>query len=403
MAVPVTAQRFTLDPGLKPYATERQWELLTAWEQHGSKRLAGEALGINEKNFPQALNRIRSNAAKRGYSPEHGYTHTVPDGFQVKGVSSYYDGAGELRGQWVKSQADKERQLEIMQEAVTALCETIKPAKPVKPPASTEDDLMACYPVGDHHIGMYAWQDEAGADYDVETAEHLLCGAMDYLVGSAPNCSRAALVFLGDLLHYDSMEPLTPTNKNLLDSDGRFPKIVRTTIRCVRYAITAALKRHKELLVIVEPGNHDLSTSIFLMEAIAALYENEPRVKVDTSPAHFHYFNFGRNLVGTHHGHGVKRIEQLPMIMATDQPELWGQTAYRFWWLGHLHHRHGTTFGSKDFQGCSVEGFRVLPPNDAHHSNKGYRPMRDMKSIVLHREHGEFSRHTVNPGMLLDG
>ncbi len=38
--------------------------------------------------------------------------HTVPDGFQVKGVSTYYNDEGKPVGQWVKSVPDKERQLD---------------------------------------------------------------------------------------------------------------------------------------------------------------------------------------------------------------------------------------------------------------------------------------------------
>jgi hypothetical protein len=187
---------------------------------------------------------------------------------------------------------------------------------------------------------------------------------------------------------------VTPTNRNLLDTDGRYPKMVRVAIRCMRYLVEAARRRHGSVHVIVEIGNHDLSSSIFLMECLANLYENEPRVTIDTSPRHFHYFHFGKNLVGTHHGQSVK-MEKLPLIMATDQPELWGSTEHRYLWTGHVHHDQ-----AKDIEGCRVESFRVLAPQDAWASNKGYRARRDMKAIVLHREYGEVARHIVNPAML---
>ena len=31
---------FKLDPNLREFATDRQWELLQAWEEHGSSRKA---------------------------------------------------------------------------------------------------------------------------------------------------------------------------------------------------------------------------------------------------------------------------------------------------------------------------------------------------------------------------
>ena len=141
-------------------------------------------------------------------------------------------------------------------------------------------------------------------------------------------------------------------------------------------------------------AHHDLSSSIFLMECLANIYEEEPRVTIDTSPAHFHYFKFGQCLIASHHGHGVKP-DKLPLIMAQDKPVLWGATKYRYWWTGHVHHAE-----LLDFPGCSVERFRVLPPPDAWASQRGYRSARDMKAIVLHREYGEVARNTVNPDML---
>ena len=58
------------------------------------------------------------------------------------------------------------------------------------------------------------------------------------------------------------------------------------------------------------------------------------------------------------------------------------------------------TIRSRTIRACRVESFRVLAPNDAWAENKGYRPQRDMKAIILHRDFGEVARHIVNPNML---
>jgi hypothetical protein len=93
-------------------------------------------------------------------------------------------------------------------------------------------------------------------------------------------------------------------------------------------------------------------------------------------------------------------MKNLPLIMATDRPEDWGRTRYRYWWTGHIHtSKTQAATNSQDFSGCSVESFRILAPTDAWAHQKGYRPHRDMKSITLHREFGEVARNTVNPEM----
>ena len=81
-----------------------------------SRRLMrAKALGLEPNSASKAQ------AARYGYSPEHDMTKTVPDGYFVKGVSTYYDSEGEPKGQWVKSSIDHERQMEIFREAVAVL------------------------------------------------------------------------------------------------------------------------------------------------------------------------------------------------------------------------------------------------------------------------------------------
>jgi hypothetical protein len=431
-------EKFKLDQNLRRFATDRQWEQLTAWDTHGSSERASKALGITRQSLQNALQAVKRKAAQSGYAPAHGLTHALPDGLVSRGPSILYDANGNIERQWVKGKlagrdpeeaiklADpkkivslatnldaqgnvlqqwvKEKPEDIQRERLwrefaKELAAELPRAEPVTAPEETDDHLMAVYPVGDHHLGMLAWDKETGADYDLSIGEALLTKASAYLIDKAPSCSHAAVIFLGDFLHYDSMESVTPTSRNQLDSDSRYPKMVRVAVRCMRFMIEQAARRHAHVRVIVEIGNHDLASSIFLMECLANIYENDPRITVDTSPMHFHYFDFGQCLVMTHHGHGTA-MANLPLIMASDRPEEWGRTRYRYAYTGHIHQRKTqAAVSAQDFSGVTVESFRILAPSDAWAHQKGYRPIRDMKSIILHREFGEVARHTVNPSM----
>lgn len=391
---PPGARVWGRDEKLAQFCTERQWEILEAYWTHGSERKAAKALGVHCSLISHCRRRVYRNAARQGYAPEHDLTKTIPDGFQLKGTSTLYDQDGKPIQQWVKTTQDKERLEEMMREAIAAFAQELPRAEPVSKIGGHNADLLVAYPVGDHHFGMYAWKEEAGGDYDLTIAEKLLFGAFDYLIASAPPAGVGLIVLLGDFLHYDSMVPVTPTNRNQLDADSRFPKMVRTAIRAIRYAIKAALSRHEKVRVIVEIGNHDPASSIFLMESLASVYENEPRIEIDTSPKHFHYYEFGKNLIGTHHGDSVK-LENLPLTMATDRPEAWGRTKYRYIWTCHTHRDRVL-----DPAGARVESFRVLGPTDAWAHRSGYRAGRGMVGIVLHKELGEVERRTFNPDML---
>lgn len=393
--------KFVLDPGLEPYATKRQWELLTALAEHNSGTKAAEALGVSRGQIVNARKAVQDKAASQGYAPDYDYHRPVPDGFKLRGVSSYYGKNGDLRGQWVKSERDRERQQEIFDAIIAGLSAQIKRTGVEEGPdkAALRSDLMACYPVGDLHMGMLSWGRETGADFDINIAEKLMQQSTDYLVDAAPPSEQALVVLLGDFLHYDSMIPITPTGKNQLDSDGRPLKMIEAAMRCATYLISAALQQHGEVHVIAQPGNHDPFATQFLIATLRFLYENEPRVTIDTSPSYYHYFRFGKNLIGVTHGDKIK-MPSLPLLMAADRPEDWGATEHRTWWTGHIHYSKTQAAASAhDFTGCTVESFAVLGPEDAWAHKQGYRSKRRQQSIILHREHGEFARNTVNPGM----
>lgn len=309
----------------------------------------------------------------------------------VTGVSTLYGPEGE-KLVWEKCKLDDSQ--EALEEAVEALKAELPRYKPIKAPRACDESLMVQYPVGDHHMGMLAWEEEVGRDYDLEISERLLVGAFKYLIDHAPAAKIGLLTFLGDFLHYDGFDSVTPTSKHQLDTDSRFPKIVRAAIRSIRTSINLALAKHEKVHVILEGGNHDPATTIWLMELLACVYENEPRVTIDTSPSRYHYYRFGENLLGTHHGDKAKP-DKLPGIMACDRKEDWGQTTYRYFWTCHLHKD-----AVVDCNGCRVETVRILAGQDAYAHQLGYRTPSDMKAIVYHKEFGEVSRNIVNPRML---
>lgn len=423
------------DEKLFGYCTDRQREILVAyWDAGCVAAEAARRLGISASTVKKKIAIVARKAAQQGYAPAYDLTHAVPEGMRSKGVSilygpdgevreywnkstiagmdpddahklpdpkrvrklsTLYDAQGKVIQQWMAEEPTAEAREMVWREFAAALKEDLPRASPVECPTTSFGHVLACYPIGDHHVGQLSWGVETlQPNYDLKTAERRLLGAIDHLVSVTPPSDDALLVFLGDFMHYDSFEAITPTNHNRLDPDSRFPKMVRVAIRTMRYVIETVLKHHRNVRLIIEIGNHDLASSIFLMEAMSAIYEHEPRLSIDVSPAHYHYYRWGANLIGTHHGHGAK-FSDLPLIMASDMPGDWGSTDHRYWWTGHIHKAT-----AHDFNGCKVESFRVLTPPDAWAANQGYRPQATMQAIILHAKHGEVSRYSVNPAMI---
>ena len=109
---------------------------------------------------------------------------------------------------------------------------------------------------------------------------------------------------------------------------------------------------------------------------------------------HYHYLEFGKNLIGVTHGDRIK-LEDLNGIMSVDAAEDWGRTEHRYWYTGHIHHRK-----ILELRGCLVESFRSLVARDAYTDSHGFRSGRDMYCIVLDKDHGEIERHRVDISML---
>ena len=387
-----------MDEKLKQWCTPHQLQCLEAIDKYGTHRAAAKALGFSSSGtVGDALAAVKRKAAKAGYSPEHDMTHTVPDGFLTKGVSTYYNKEGKPSGQWVKSAIDTSRFEEFARASVKVMSDGITGLSPiVAAPLHADADILAVYPFGDPHVGLYTWAKECGDDFDLEIGRKLTLGAVDRLVACAPCAETAMILLLGDVFHMNDQTNQTPGHKHQLDVDSRFVKVLQVGVETYRHAILRALEKHNRVVVKCVAGNHDPQAIWTLAFTLSAYFSNEPRVEVDLGPSKFWYYRFGRVLIGSTHGDTVKH-GQLGAIMACDRPEDWGQTKYRYWYTGHVHSKNVT-----ECPGVVCESFRTTAASDAYAAGHGYRSGRDMCCIVHHRDYGEVERHRCDVGMLED-
>lgn len=361
------------------------------------KCLSPEHVGIRSYNVDREVSaELQQEAieAKQGWAPEFGITSPLPMGQKLKGTSTLVDKrTGEQVLQWVKTNEDAEAQQAVFEAAARAMVADMPKLPARKASGTWRQDLLTVYPIGDPHIGMYAWAEETGDDWDLTIAERVHCGAMNELVHAAPATEQAIVLNLGDALHYDSMAAVTPRSGHFLDADGRYAKMVGVAIKIIRQCIESALTKHKSVHVINLPGNHDETGALWMSIALSHVYENEPRVTIDTNPSVFSYYRWGRVLLGAHHGHACKPAA-LAGVMACDRAKDWGETQHRHWLIGHIHHE-----SKKEFSGVTVESFNTLAAKDAYATNGGWRSGRSMQALVYHREHGEVARSKVCAAM----
>jgi hypothetical protein len=340
--------------------------------------------------------RDEAELARKGWQPNVGLTTPLPVGQKLRGTSTLIDKrTGESVLQWVKSNEDAERAAVLQQAIVDALCERVPTAKRVPlPTARMQAELLNQYTITDYHLGMLAWHEETGADWDTDIAENLLVAWFARAIRLAPAAAAAVFAQLGDFLHWDGFDAVTPAHKNLLDADTRFPKLVRVAIRAIRRIIAMLLEKYAVVYILMAEGNHDPASSVFLREMMHAFYEDDPRVIVETSPDPYYCIEHGACALLYHHGH-MQKPEQLDATMVAKFREVFGRTKFAY---AHMGHKHSDK--RLETKLMIVEQHRTLAAPDAYASRGGWMSGRDAKVITYHKRFGEVGRVTISPDMV---
>jgi hypothetical protein len=385
-----------LDPELLRYCrTERQREVVKLVIELGGARAAARQLSCAINNVTQIIVAVKAHAALRGYSPDEDKEGRAPPGYVVKGKSTYYDSEGQVRGQWVKTREDGDKLAAIQAAAIDAACATIPSLALIKAPASTCADLLNVYTITDYHFNMLAWGRETGDDWDLEIADKVLRGAFAQMVDGSPPADTCVIAQLGDFSHTDGFRSVTPTSGHELDSDSRFEKAVKAMLEALRALIEYAATKHNRVIVLLAEGNHDMASSVWFRAAFGMTYRDNPRIEIIDSPLPYYCIEWGKTMLGWHHGHLAKN-DSLPLVFAAGFPEQWGRTKNRFIHTGHRHHRE-----VKEHAGAEVYQHPTLAARDAYAARGGWFAMRRAVALTYHREFGEWGSKTITPEMVL--
>ncbi len=365
---------------------------------------AAKAIGC----YPQNLRRtIRRAAARAGVDPETGEPHPVgraaangdaDAGFKIAKRTTLYrlDGEDDPRPvlEWVGTKPEHQQLAQGLQTVADALASGL-PRDP-EPPAPTETvaDLLAQYTITDLHLGLLSWAPETGEDYNTRRAEQAMRNFIETAASEAPAAETAVLAMLGDMLHWDGLEPVTNRHGHVLDADTRFDRLIFAAGRLVRWAIDRLLRKHARVHVVWCEGNHDEATVKALRSMFNAFYEDNPRVTVDTTPGVYQHYQHGRTLLIYHHGHKSAPKQIATAAVNEFAPQI-GQASHVYAHLGHRHHDYELDHGY-----MKAVQHRALCARSSHEARLGYNSPRDAKLFIYHTDHGERARFTYPIGMI---
>ena len=290
----------------------------------------------------------------------------------------------------IRKKVDQVR--EDLHELIREIRENARPSYGVTFPARSLSRSLRLLELSipDLHIGKLAWAEECGEDYDSNIARQLYAEAVEDLIAktSGYDFDEILLVIGNDFLNTDNSQNTT-TAGTPQDCDTRHAK----TFRIARQLVTDTIQRLRQVAPVIHvlfvPGNHDQQSNFFLGEVIDAVFSMTPGVHVDNRPTLRKYFQFGKVLLGFTHG-DKERAADLPLLMATEVPGLWGQTLHREIHTGHFHQKKSTSWvGVSENKGVVV---RILPslcaPEDWHVA-KGYvGNIRSAEAFVWDSEDG---------------
>ncbi len=371
---------------VRPETKEEARSFLFEVENAVSVKGHARDTGIPETTLRRWIDHSR-NLLENGFS--------IPDGLKLKGTSFLHDpNTGEKKIEWVKTTEDKQRKEELIQEALAELKEQIPRETPIVNTVNANDDLLSCYVLTDYHIGMLSWAGETGESWDTDIAVDMLVKWFAAAIDASPSSGTAIFAQLGDFLHYDSLEAVTPASGHVLDADTRYPKIVRAAIRAVRIIIKMMLEKHGNVHIIMAEGNHDEASSVWLRELFYEKYEDETRVTVDDNNTPYYAYEFGKVSLFFHHGH-KKTVATASSTFAGMYRDIFGRTEYSYAHMGHRHHSE-----VKEDNLMITEQHPTLAAKDAYAVRGGWGSKRGATVITYHFDHGEVGRATIRPEML---
>ncbi|MBZ9921806.1 helix-turn-helix domain-containing protein [Mesorhizobium sp. BR1-1-7] len=326
---------------------------------------------------------------------EAGEEYATPPGMIIKKRSVLSGADNRVLLTWNKEDTAAQATIDIMKSALDAFKEEIPRVAALSAPSHVRDDLLNQFVVTDNHFGMLSWREETGADYDLRIAEQLLLDWFSAAIAQAPDAHTAILAQLGDLMHHDALESVTPAHRHVLDADSRLQKVIRVVIRTIRRIIDMLLQSHQHVHVVMASGNHDPASSAWLREMLATMYEDEPRISVDNSPSLYYAYEWGRTGLYYHHMHkrGVKDIDR---TFAGMFREMFGRCRYNY---GHGGHRHSDEVIETPLM--IVERHQTLAAPDAHSAGGGWLSGRSAKRVTYSRQFGEVGRDVLRPEMVM--
>jgi len=290
----------------------------------------------------------------------------------VSSVKFWQNVSGENRFSVVVKGEDN-----IMKETKTqiiGLLESFSP-KVEKEYKSVDDPIVYEVSLPDIHYGKIDGQ-------TLDEAEDLYMNTIKDLMNKAAglNIERILLPIGNDGMNSEGYSRATTKGTPQQDSapwQETFVGYCNLMVRAIAF-----LAKTAPVDVVVIQGNHDYERMFYSGEFLRAFFLNDDRICVDNNYDSRKYYEYGTNMIMFTHGDKEKPAE-MPLIMATEQPEMFARTSHREVHCGHLHKEM-----INEYRGIKVRFIPSICGNDEWHKMKGYEAKRTGQAHIWSKERG---------------
>jgi hypothetical protein len=249
----------------------------------------------------------------------------------------------------------------------------------------------------DLHLGKYCSELETGRAYNAGVTRTMFETALNDLLNKAAGLRYEKLLFVvgNDFFNTDHLGRTTTAGTpqdECLRYQESFAEGKALMVRAIDHLRTLA-----PVEVLVVSGNHDTQRLYYLGHALQERFHNTPGVTVENNMRPRKYVRYHRNLIGFCHGHNEKHHD-LPLLLATEDPQGWAQSRHREFHLGHFHSRKLKMFvPSFDRAGVLVRILPSLCPPDAWHAAMGYNARLAAEALYFDPDEGCVATFTHAP------
>lgn len=174
-----------------------------------------------------------------------------------------------------------------------------------------------------------------------------------------------AIIIGGDYFHSDFITK-TQTVKNTQLDHADNVKALEDGTQFISTLIEESLKSSTHVELHAIGGNHDSDRQYMFMWGIKIKY---PQVGFELTDEAREAFSVGK--VGVMLAHGDLAVKRLPMLFATEYPEIWAKSTYRTVMTGHFH-----TEKLNDIDGVVLHQFGTPKKSDPYEKRNGYTMAR---------------------------